>query len=43
VFLLIVPALLWRIFDEENLVTKNLPGYAAYRQSVKYRLVPYVW
>jgi protein-S-isoprenylcysteine O-methyltransferase Ste14 len=43
VFLLIMPALLWRIFDEENLLTKKLPGYAWYREKVKYRLVPYVW
>jgi protein-S-isoprenylcysteine O-methyltransferase Ste14 len=43
VFLLITPALLWRIFDEEKLLIKNLPGYAAYREKVRYRLVPYVW
>ena len=43
VFLLFMPALLWRIFDEERLLTKGLPGYAEYKNKVKYRLVPLVW
>jgi protein-S-isoprenylcysteine O-methyltransferase Ste14 len=43
VFALIFPALLWRILDEERLLTKNLPGYAAYCQKVPYRLVPFIW
>jgi protein-S-isoprenylcysteine O-methyltransferase Ste14 len=38
-----MPALLWRIFDEESFLTKNLPGYAEYRTKVKHRLVPFVW
>jgi protein-S-isoprenylcysteine O-methyltransferase Ste14 len=38
-----MPALTWRIFDEEKLLTKNLPGYSEYRNKVKYRLVPSVW
>jgi protein-S-isoprenylcysteine O-methyltransferase Ste14 len=37
------PALLWRLFDEENLLAKNLPGYVAYKEKVRYRLVPFVW
>jgi protein-S-isoprenylcysteine O-methyltransferase Ste14 len=43
VFLLIMPALIWRIFDEESVLTKNLPGYAEYRDRVKYRLLPLIW
>ncbi len=43
VFLLILPALIWRIFDEENLLTKNLPDYSEYRGKVRYRLVPFLW
>jgi len=43
VFALIFPALLWRILDEEKLLTKNLAGYAAYCQKVRYRLVPFIW
>ena len=40
---LFAPALSWRILDEEKLLAKDLPGYAEYRQRVKYRLVPFVW
>ena len=43
VFLLIMPALIWRIFDEENLLAKNLPGYSEYREKVKCRLIPFIW
>jgi protein-S-isoprenylcysteine O-methyltransferase Ste14 len=39
----IVPFLLWRIYDEENLLEKNLPGYLEYQSRVRYRLVPLVW
>ena len=37
------PILVWRILDEENFLRMNLPGYAAYMQKVRYRLVPGVW
>jgi protein-S-isoprenylcysteine O-methyltransferase Ste14 len=43
VFLLIMPALIWRIFDEEKFLAKNLPGYSEYQNKVRYRLVPFVW
>jgi protein-S-isoprenylcysteine O-methyltransferase Ste14 len=42
-FLVITPALIWRIFDEENFLTKNLAGYGAYKQKVRYRLIPHFW
>ena len=29
--------------DEEALLTKELPGYEAYKQKVKYRIIPFVW
>ena len=32
-----------RLKDEEELLTRELPGYAAYKQKVKYRLIPLVW
>ncbi len=32
-----------RLNDEEDLLTRELPGYAAYKQKVKYRLIPFVW
>jgi protein-S-isoprenylcysteine O-methyltransferase Ste14 len=37
------PALLWRIVDEETFLATNLPGYAAYKQQVRYRLIPHLW
>ncbi len=37
------PALIWRLFDEETLLAKNLPGYSAYRGKVKFRLAPFIW
>ena len=43
VFFLIVPALIWRILDEEQFLARNLPGYAEYRSQVRYRLIPFVW
>lgn len=32
-----------RLLDEEELLTKELPGYAAYKQKVKYRIIPFIW
>lgn len=32
-----------RIFDEEQLLTQQLPGYGEYTERVRYRLLPYVW
>ena len=32
-----------RLKDEEDLLTRELSGYAAYKQKVKYRLIPFVW
>ena len=32
-----------RLKDEEALLTRELPGYEAYKQKVKYRLIPYIW
>ena len=32
-----------RLKDEENLLTKELSGYEAYKKKVKYRLIPYIW
>ena len=38
-----IPFLVWRLVDEEHLLVRELPGYADYRQQVRYRLVPFVW
>jgi len=32
-----------RIFGEERLLTRDLGGYRAYREKVRYRLVPHFW
>ncbi len=44
VFVLVtIPALAWRILDEEKLLKRDLPGYIEYTRKVRYRLVPYLW
>jgi protein-S-isoprenylcysteine O-methyltransferase Ste14 len=37
------PVLLWRLLDEERILQRDLPGYAAYMQKLRYRLIPYIW
>jgi protein-S-isoprenylcysteine O-methyltransferase Ste14 len=32
-----------RLRDEEDLLTRELPGYQAYKQKVKYRILPFIW
>ncbi len=32
-----------RLKDEEDLLTKELPGYAEYKQKVKHRILPFIW
>ena len=32
-----------RLKGEEALLTKELPGYEAYKEKVKYRLLPFIW
>ena len=32
-----------RLLDEEKLLTEELPGYAEYKQKVKYRIIPFIW
>jgi len=34
---------IFRIFNEEQVLVKELPGYKDYMQKVKYRLIPFVW
>jgi protein-S-isoprenylcysteine O-methyltransferase Ste14 len=38
-----VPALIWRLLDEERFLAKNLRGYAEYQEKVRQRLIPGVW
>ena len=41
--LAIVPLLGARILNEEEVLLRELAGYAEYRQKVKYRLLPGIW
>jgi protein-S-isoprenylcysteine O-methyltransferase Ste14 len=43
VLLVAIPILVWRILDEEKLLTEELRGYREYAEHVRYRLVPFVW
>jgi protein-S-isoprenylcysteine O-methyltransferase Ste14 len=38
-----LPFLIWRIFDEEAFLARNLPGYTEYKDHVRFRLVPGIW
>lgn len=35
--------LIWRLFDEEALLTRDLPGYAEYCRKVRWRLLPLIF
>jgi protein-S-isoprenylcysteine O-methyltransferase Ste14 len=44
--LMVVPialVLMWRLLDEEKLLSKDLSGYVEYKSKVRNRLVPLVW
>ncbi len=43
VFLFYPVLIAFRIEGEEQLLEAELPGYAAYKEKVKYRLLPFVW
>jgi protein-S-isoprenylcysteine O-methyltransferase Ste14 len=38
-----LPFLIWRLFDEERFLVKNLRGYTEYQKRVRHRLVPFLW
>jgi protein-S-isoprenylcysteine O-methyltransferase Ste14 len=39
----VIPAVIWRLLDEEKFLARNLPGYVEYQNRVRYRLIPGVW
>ena len=43
VLLSLLPALAWRLLDEERLLLRDLEGYAGYRRKVPWRLIPHLW
>ena len=38
-----MPFLIWRLYDEESFLARNLSGYTEYQKKVRYRLVPFIW
>ena len=43
VMLLYLPIIAKRIRNEEEVLSAGLPGYEAYKQKVRYRLIPGIW
>jgi protein-S-isoprenylcysteine O-methyltransferase Ste14 len=43
ILLALLPALIWRLTDEERFLAQNLPGYGEYQRRVPYRLFPGLW
>jgi protein-S-isoprenylcysteine O-methyltransferase Ste14 len=39
----LLPFLIWRLLDEEEMLARELPGYTEYQARVRYRLIPRVW
>jgi len=38
-----LPALIWRLLDEERFLAANLPGYVEYCRNVRWRLIPRIF
>lgn len=43
IFALVLPALMFRLLNEEKVLRRELPGYAKYCEGTRYRLIPYIW
>ena len=43
IMLVYIPIIVKRIRNEEEVLTEGLPGYADYKEKVKYRLLPFIW
>jgi protein-S-isoprenylcysteine O-methyltransferase Ste14 len=43
IFSLNIPVFLWRIFNEEKVLLRDLPGYYKYCQERHYHLLPLIW
>ena len=43
IFLVYFPIIAARIRNEETILAEGLPGYRAYCQRVRYRLIPFIW
>lgn len=42
-FLPFIPMIVLRILNEEEVLRRDLPGYAAYCEKTRYRLLPFIW
>ena len=42
-FVAMIPFLIWRLYDEESMLARNLPGYTEYQKKVRHRLIPFIW
>ncbi len=42
-FVSMVPIIVARIKNEEEILRRELPGYAEYCKKTRYRIIPYVW
>ncbi len=38
-----IPFLIWRLYDEERFLALNLEGYKEYQKKVRHRLIPLIW
>jgi protein-S-isoprenylcysteine O-methyltransferase Ste14 len=38
-----IPFLIWRLYDEESFLARNLSGYTEYQKKVRHRLIPFIW
>ncbi|MFA4956867.1 MAG: isoprenylcysteine carboxylmethyltransferase family protein [Candidatus Methanoperedens sp.] len=42
-FLPLIPLLVSRLLNEEEVLLRELPGYGEYCQEMKYHLIPFIW
>jgi protein-S-isoprenylcysteine O-methyltransferase Ste14 len=42
-FALVIPVLVFRLLNEEKILSRELPGYSEYQLCTRFRLVPCVW
>jgi len=42
-FLFMLPVLVYRILNEEEVLRRDLPGYTEYCKKTRYRLLPFIW
>ncbi|HEX7576119.1 MAG TPA: isoprenylcysteine carboxylmethyltransferase family protein, partial [Candidatus Methanoperedens sp.] len=42
-FLPLIPLLVSRLLNEEEVLARELPGYQEYCQKTRYHLIPFIW